>query len=366
MQILTVVGARPQFVKAAPVSRALRRVVDEFLVHTGQHYDHAMSQAFFDELGIPEPDASLGIGSGSHGLQTGRMLERLEQVMLEQTPDVVIVYGDTNTTLAGALAAAKLQIPVAHVEAGVREHRRDMPEELNRIVTDHLSTFLLCPTPTAVENLRGEGIVSGVALVGDVMIDALDLIRPRLTVDRISHIGVSPPYFVTTLHRADTVDDPKRLQQAFDLLGALPGTVVFPMHPRTAKAAAAYDLRLSANVVAIPPLGFTDMMALVAGSEAVLTDSGGLPKEAMLLGSRCITLRSETGWVESVEAGLNAVVDLDIDLALEALRAPRPSPEAAKEIFPSGAAQRLVDYLIGKVGAALRDAGSANTHTEDA
>lgn len=339
-RILTVVGARPQFIKAAPVSRALRRIADEYLVHTGQHYDQQMSAVFFAELDIPRPDVDLEVGSGSHGAQTGRMLERVEEVLLEQRPDLVLVYGDTNSTLAGALAAAKLDLPVAHVEAGLRSFRRDMPEEVNRVLTDHLSRVLFCPTETAVGHLRREGIEEGVALVGDVMVDALESVRPRLGPAAAERLGVASPYLVVTLHRAETVDHPHRLRAALDLLAALPHPVVFPVHPRTAAAMRRAGYRWPERVVAVSPLGYLDMLSLVAGAEAVLTDSGGLQKETVLLGVRCLTLRKETEWPETLAGGWNTLVGLDTGRALTALAA--PPPQGRVEAFGDGhAAERI-------------------------
>ncbi|NIA24093.1 MAG: UDP-N-acetylglucosamine 2-epimerase (non-hydrolyzing) [Gammaproteobacteria bacterium] len=346
MKIVSVVGARPQFIKAGPVSRALTAAgAEEILVHTGQHYDDRMSRVFFEELDLRRPDVDLGVGSGSHGAQTARMLEGVEQTLDAEHPDVLLVYGDTNSTLAGALAAAKLHIPVAHVEAGLRSGRRDMPEEINRVLTDHVSDFLFCPTVTAVDHLAREGIHDGVHLVGDVMVDSLEMIRPRLRSDAAARIGVDGRYYVATLHRADNVDREDHLRAALEVLGAVPGPVVLPVHPRTAASIRRFRLQLPGNVQAIEPVGYVDMLSLVARAEAVLTDSGGLQKETVLLGTRCITLRGETEWPETLEGGWNSVVGLDAALVLEALS--KPAPLGTVTGFGDGqAAERIAEILV--------------------
>lgn len=347
MRIVTVVGARPQFIKAAPVSRCLSSVGEEVLVHTGQHYDVGMSKVFFEELGIPEPAVNLGVGSGSHGAQTARMLEGLETVITRAAPDLVLVYGDTNSTLAGALAAAKLHIPVAHVEAGLRSFNRRMPEEINRVVADHVADHLFCPTETSVRHLHNEGIFRGVELVGDVMVDALQMVQDRLSLDRVVALGVEPPYYAATLHRAENIDDPDRLRSALRVLAMVPGSVVIPVHPRTQRAMEVHEFRWPDNVQPLPPVGYVDMLSLLRYAEALLTDSGGLQKESVLLGTPCITLRSETEWVETVEAGMNVVVDLDMDKAVEALRDTNASASDVARIFPPGASQRIAEALSG-------------------
>ncbi len=345
MKVVSVVGARPQFIKAAPVSAELRKVADEYLVHTGQHYDEELSSTFFAELGIPEPDVNLGVGSGPHGQQTGRMLERLEVVLLAEKPDWVLVYGDTNSTLAGALGAAKLGLNLAHVEAGLRSFRRDMPEEVNRVLTDHLSDLLFCPTPRAVDNLAAEGITGGVLQVGDVMVDALEQVRPRLSAARAASLGAVPPYFAATLHRAENVDPPERLRAALEVLAAMPQPVFLPVHPRTAAALDRHGLTWPANVQALPPLGYLDMLSLVAHAEALLTDSGGLQKEAVLLGTKTLTLRDETEWVETLDGGMNSVVGLDPEAARAALESAIADPATGRLLFPPGAAAAIVAAL---------------------
>lgn len=344
-KVLTVVGARPQFIKAAPVSRVLRRRADEYLVHTGQHYDAAMSKVFFDELDIPPPDVNLGVGSGSHGRQTGEMLAGIERIIEQQAPDWVLVYGDTNSTAAGALAAVKLNVPVAHVEAGLRSGRRDMPEEINRIVTDHVADLLLAPTSTAMEHLADEGLESRSRLVGDVMVDALHHARDHLTSNAAEAHGLADGYLVATMHRAETVDHRVRLAQALHLFEKMPMPVLLPLHPRTAAAMGRFGLEWPHNVTVVEPVGHREMMSLVAGAEAVLTDSGGLQKEATLLGTRCITLRPETEWPETLADGWNTVVDLDAQAALDAL-ATQP-PAAPLAAFGDGhAAERVVAAIL--------------------
>ena len=320
MKILSVVGARPQFVKCAPVSREVRKVHEEVLVHTGQHYDYGLSEVFFHDLDIPAPDYHLGIGSGSHGVQTGRMLAAIEDVLVKEEPGVVLVYGDTNSTLAGALAAAKMHVPVAHVEAGLRSFDRRMPEEVNRVLTDHCSDILFCPTATAVRNLAAEGITAGVHLTGDVMVDAL---RENLSLAKEQSTGPGlSPYFLATIHRAGNTDDPAALRAILEAFSCLEVPVVFPVHPRTRKKLAEYGIAPAANVRLVEPLPYFDMLALLAGARAVLTDSGGVQKEAYILEVPCVTLRENTEWVETIEDGWNVLVGADAGrIVLEAERA---------------------------------------------
>ena len=325
MRVLTVVGARPQFIKAAPVTRRLRETHTEVLVHTGQHYDDAMSAAFFRDLEMPEPDVDLAVGSGSHGAMTGDMLRRLEPVVLEHEPDGVLVYGDTNSTLAGAVVAAKIAYPdgrrpwLAHVEAGLRSLNRRMPEERNRVVADHLADLLLAPTETAMRHLAREGLADRAELVGDVMVDAHAWAAARSEAHLPEAARALDRYVLLTLHRAENVDDPARLARILDGL-ALDVPVVFPVHPRTRAALARAAATLPPNVVATEPVGYLEMVALQARALAVATDSGGLQKEAYLSGVPCVTLRSETEWVETVEAGWNRVVDADPAALAAALR----------------------------------------------
>jgi UDP-GlcNAc3NAcA epimerase len=325
--------------------------LSEYLVHTGQHYDDNMSEVFFRQLRIPAPIIDLGVGSGSHGQQTGAMLAALEQVLLERRPDRVLVYGDTNSTLAGALAAAKLHIPVAHVEAGLRSFNRAMPEEINRILTDHLSDLLLCPTPAAVANLAAEGIHDGVHQVGDVMLDASlyyrNLIEESQEQIRLP-VGLPDDFYLLTLHRAENTDEPARLRAVVDALNSLSGFPgVFPMHPRTRKALAGQGLRLASHILAIEPVGFLEMLALESRCRFIVTDSGGMQKEACFLSKPCITLRDQTEWVETVQTGWNTLVGADpqkIRRAFERVRAPAKLPD----FYGDGdAGSKILSLLLG-------------------
>jgi UDP-N-acetylglucosamine 2-epimerase (non-hydrolysing) len=316
MKIISIVGARPQFIKCAPVSRELRRECEEILVHTGQHYDPEMSDIFFKDLDIPEPDYHLEVGSGSHGKQTGAILERVEDVLMHELPDIVLVYGDTNSTLGGALAAAKLHIPVAHVEAGLRSYDRTMPEEINRVVTDHIANILLCPTQTAVDNLTKEGITSGVHMVGDVMVDALmhntEIAKKKSKI--IKKLGLKKrDYYVATVHRPSNTDNKKNLAAIIEAFRESGKTVVFPVHPRTKKYLQNYGLweSVSENIRFIDPLGYIDMLHLMSNAKKILTDSGGIQKEAYVMGVPCITLRENTEWIETLTGGWNVLVGAD-------------------------------------------------------
>ncbi|MGH2837655.1 MAG: non-hydrolyzing UDP-N-acetylglucosamine 2-epimerase [Thermoleophilaceae bacterium] len=349
IRITSVIGNRPQFIKAAAVSRRLREHHDETLVHTGQHYDDEMSRVFFEELAVPAPDVELGVGSGTNTAQTARMLAALEPVLANR-PDMVLVYGDTNSTLAGALAAAQAQVPLAHVEAGMRSFDRAMPEELNRVLTDQASDVLFCSTETAVANLERESVVGAVHLVGDVMADASLAFAP-IAADRsraLEELGLDPgDYLLMTAHRAGNVDLPERLEALVALVEALPGTVVFPLHPRTAKRLNETGLhdRLAAAAIVTPPLGYLDFLELARNARAVLTDSGGVQKEAYLLETPCVTLRDTTEWVETVEAGWNVLVDLDADAAIAALARPVPTGERPSLYGGGTAAEGIRDVL---------------------
>ena len=352
MRIVTIIGNRPQFVKAAAVSRLLREFHDEQIVHTGQHYDDELSKVFFEELGIPAPDHELAAGSGSNTAQTARILGALEPVLGELAPDLVLVYGDTNSTLAGALAASQGGFRLGHVEAGMRSFDRAMPEELNRVLTDYASDLLLCSTATAIANLQRENAPGEAHLVGDVMADVSlafrDIAAERSTV--LADLGLEPGgYLAVTAHRAGNVDRPERLANLVDLLVALPAAtgrrVVFPAHPRTRDRLEGTLLidRLE-GVEVIPPLGYLDFLELARNARAILTDSGGVQKEAYLLGVPCVTLRDTTEWVETVEAGWNTLVDLDRDAALEALE--RTPPAERPELYGGGrAAERVCDVV---------------------
>jgi UDP-N-acetylglucosamine 2-epimerase (non-hydrolysing)/UDP-GlcNAc3NAcA epimerase len=351
MRIITIIGNRPQFVKAAAVSRRLRERHEELIVHTGQHYDDELSRIFFEELAVPPPDRQLGAGSGTSTSQTVRILAALEPVLAELSPELALVYGDTNSTLAGALASAQAGIPIGHVEAGMRSFDRSMPEELNRVLTDHASQLLLCSTQTAIDNLRGEGIRGRLELVGDVMADVSlafrDIAEERSRA--LEERGLEPSsYLVMTAHRPGNVDPPERLDALAALLESLPPPVVFPLHPRTRARLESTGLLNRLEAVAglelSPPLGYLDFLKLLRHARSVLTDSGGVQKEAYLLGVPCITLRDRTEWVETVEAGWNALVDLDREAALAALE--RPPPAERPELYSGGhAGERVRDVV---------------------
>jgi UDP-GlcNAc3NAcA epimerase len=379
MKIVTVVGARPQFVKAAAVRRAIeaynkhaslprrrrsKKAFQELLVHTGQHYDYAMDGVFFEELQLPKPDYHLGVGSGSHAQQTALMLERIETLLQKEKPDAVLVYGDTNSTLAGALTAAKLNIPVAHVEAGLRSFNRVMPEETNRLLTDHLSTFLFCPTQQSVQNLTKEGIKNGkekvVKRVGDVMYDSIlhysTLADKKSTILNdlnlfTTHDSRLTNYYLATLHRAENTDDPKRLRSILEALDEIgkESPVVLPLHPRTKKMITTYGLRLREERVRwIDPVSYLDMITLSKHARVILTDSGGVQKEAYWLRVPCVTLREETEWVETVESGCNVLVGADRKKIVEAVhsREGKKLPKKGVKLFGDGkASERIVQTL---------------------
>jgi UDP-N-acetylglucosamine 2-epimerase len=367
VRIVTVVGARPQFIKAAPISRLLRASHHEMLIHTGQHYDDAMSASFFRELSMPDPDANLEIGSAAHGAQTAEMLKALEPMLVEHEPDGVLVYGDTNSTLAGALAAAKVEYGggrrpwLAHVEAGLRSFNRAMPEERNRVVTDHLADLLLAPTPTAMAQLRAEGLDDRAELVGDVMADAVCWAADQADLHLPAAAAEQPGFLLMTLHRAENVDDPGRLAA---WLAMLPDDrpVIWPMHPRTTAALARADARPGSNVTVIEPVGYLAMLAMERAAVAVATDSGGVQKEAYLAGVPCITLRTETEWVETVEAGWNRVTGHDPNAVRLALAdtgfmdRSRPRPP----LFGDGHAAERVVAALERLGASHSQDGVAS------
>jgi UDP-N-acetylglucosamine 2-epimerase len=352
MKIVSIVGARPQFVKAAPVGRALDRAgISEVLLHTGQHYDPGMSGVFFEELGIRPPHYNLEVGSGSHAAQTAAMLVGIEDVLLREHPAVVLIYGDTNSTLAGAIAAAKLHIPIAHVEAGLRSYNRDMPEEINRVVADSLSSLLFCPTDIAARNLAREGINDGVHIVGDVMYDAVVRAAERVgsgTPEIVSRLGLTPgEYLLATVHRASNTDDPANLAAIIAALSASGETVVFPVHPRTRKAIATAGIVMGGNVMPIEPVSYLEMIALEQHARAILTDSGGVQKEALWLGVPCVTLRDETEWIETVESGWNTLAGTDTAHILAALRRPRPQGTPPQP-YGDGHASELIVEILGQ------------------
>lgn len=360
MKVVTVVGARPQFIKAAAVSRALpgfnqgsgRRPIREILVHTGQHYDENMSAVFFHELGIPAPAYHLNVGSGPHEQQTGRMLERLEPVLAQERPDWVLVYGDTNSTLAGALTASKLGLPIAHVEAGLRSYNRAMPEENNRVVTDHLSSLLFCPTERSVKNLDGEGILKGVHLVGDVMHDSLlyHLDRADRCGEVLAMLGLrAGEYALATVHRAEITDRPEALKALFEALGAIGLSVVVPLHPRSKAVLQHNEMpRLSDSIRLIPPVSYHDMLMLERHARLILTDSGGVQKEAFWLHVPCVTLRDETEWVETLDEGWNRLAGTRPERIVAAARAVLEDGPRASSALPGDghAAERILEVLV--------------------
>jgi UDP-GlcNAc3NAcA epimerase len=352
MKIMTVVGTRPEFVQTSPVSKAIRSRHTEILVHTGQHYDDKMSNVFFEELNLPEPEINLGVGSGSHGQQTGQILAKIEEAMLVTQPDWVVVFGDTNSTVAGAMAAAKLQIPIAHIEAGLRSYDRAMPEEINRVITDHISTILFAPTQVAVDNLAKEGITQNVLLIGDVRIDLiLGLVerargrQPTL----LGQIGLEgeQQFALTTIHRASNTDDPERLCAIVESLNRLDLAVVLPMHPRLVKMVETAGLKFAEHVRTIEPVGLLDMVALLDACKIVITDSGGLQKEAYMLRRPTVTVRNTTEWTETVFSGWNRLCEPDWEHFSAAINeACGPIPSEHPDFYGTvGVSERIVDVL---------------------
>lgn len=352
-QIVTIIGARPQFIKAAVISRLIRgkycSVFEEYIIHTGQHYDKNMSEVFFHELNIPTPDVNLEIGSGSHGKMTGQMLEGIEKILLEREPDLVLVYGDTNSTLAGALAAGKLNIPIAHVEAGLRSKDMHMPEEQNRILTDHLSSYLFCPTGHSVNNLASEGLVVGVDSVGDIMLDA------SLYYRKLNHFRPvkenRDDFFLITLHRAENTDDKARLTNIVEALSSITHIKgILPLHPRAKKMLDKFDLKFSDNISVIEPIGFLDMINLEAESQFIVTDSGGVQKEAYFFQKHCITLRDSTEWVETVDSGWNVLVGADKNKIVSAINKVNTTNPDYKAFYGNGTTgESILDILTSKL-----------------
>lgn len=366
MKLITVIGARPQFIKAAVVSRVIRKNHQEILIHTGQHYDSNMSDIFFKELNIPYPDYNLELGSGTHGRMTGRMLEGIESILLQIKPDIMLVYGDTNSTLAGALAASKLHIPVVHVEAGLRSYNMLMPEEQNRVLTDHISTLLLCPTQTAVDNLKKEGIYKGVYNTGDVMYDAVlynaglaekkqnfnsylkGFIAAQGT-DFKSVCGLTTRnYYLATIHRAENTDASEKLKTILSAFNQLDLPVLFPIHPRTRKLVDTIGLDLS-NILFIEPVGYLEMLMLTRNARKVLTDSGGLQKEAYFLDTPCVTLRDQTEWVETLKDGWNVLTTIDKNTIVENVLRQQPFNQGniqEKDAFGDGQAALKIAKIL--------------------
>jgi UDP-N-acetylglucosamine 2-epimerase len=350
MKIVSIVGARPQFIKSAPVSKAIAKTgFQEYLVHTGQHYEYGMSQIFFEEMGIQEPNINLNVGSGTHAQQTSKMLVGIEQVLLSHKPDIVLVYGDTNSTLAGALVAAKLQIKLAHIESGLRSYNRQMPEEHNRVLTDHCSDLLFCPTQTAVNNLAHEGIQQGVYLVGDTMYDAI-LQFSNIAVQRsliLGKIKLKPKeYLLATIHRPYNTDNPNILRSILSAFGQVDETVIFPIHPRTLNALKTANITIPSNVKVIEPIGYLDMLMLEQNARIILTDSGGIQKEAYFFKIPCLILRPETEWVESTESGWNKLVGTDAINIVTALKTHTSRKLSHPDFYGDGhASEKIVNLL---------------------
>ncbi|UVS82444.1 non-hydrolyzing UDP-N-acetylglucosamine 2-epimerase [Actinokineospora sp. UTMC 2448] len=349
MRVLSVVGARPQFVKLAPIARAMAGHADHLIAHTGQHYDHNMSDAFFADLGIPHPDFNLGVGSGKHGEQTGAMLAGLEKIIEDTAPDWVLVYGDTNSTLAAAVAAVKLHVRVAHLEAGLRSFNRRMPEEHNRVLTDHAADLLLAPTQVAMDHLATEGLAERSVLVGDVMTDVLYQVRDQVAgtpVDLATPVERGG-YYVATIHRPDNTDDPARLRAIIDGIAKVGKPVVLLAHPRLRGLAERHGIELGAGSITVSePVGYPQLVNAVVNSAGVITDSGGLQKEAFLLRVPCTTLRPETEWVETVELGWNVLVDRDFDALAATVERPRPADTDAAPYGTGQAAAAAVRALV--------------------
>lgn len=348
MKLLTVLGARPQFIKAAVVSRVIREqypAVQEDIIHTGQHYDYGMSQVFFDEMDIPQPTVNLHVGSGTHGAATADMLKGIEKEILARQPDAVLVYGDTNSTLAGALAAAKLHVPVAHIEAGERSFNQAMPEEMNRVLTDHISAVLYCCTEKSQSHLNREGITQNIHVVGDVMYDAFQYYLPRAIWPHALE-KLSTPFVLMTLHRAQNTDDGARLRAIFAALAELSETIVLPLHPRTLKMLEVNQITLSSNIKLLQPVSYFEMLSLLQHCVYVITDSGGLQKEAYYAGKKCIVLREETEWVELVDAGINQLVGVEKHKILSASQWAKQATALPKGIYGHGnAGQKIMSHL---------------------
>jgi UDP-N-acetylglucosamine 2-epimerase len=352
MIVFSVVGARPEFIQAAPVTSALRGRCSEVLVHTGQHYDELLSDVFFRDLDLPRPDRNLDVGSGSQAHQTARIVERMERALLEVTPDVVLLRSDTNSTLGAAIAAAKLGYPIVKIEAGMRSFDRSMPEEINRIVADHICDVHLCSTTTAADNLRREGILRDVAVVGDVLLDSirLNLERAQRTSTALARLGLHDSgYALATVHRAGNTDDAARLRAIVAGLGAAALPVILPLHPRTARAATAAGIVIRDPIRAIEPVSYLDMLVLIQHAAIVATDSGGVQRESYMLGRPCLTLRSNTEWVETVDTGWNVLVDDDAGAIADGLRAFRPSAPRP-DVFGDGHTARRIADVVERVG----------------
>lgn len=352
MKIVTVIGTRPQFIKAAPLSKKLQGLSTEILVNTGQHYDYEMSDIFIKELNLPVPDYNLQVGSSSHGKQTSQMLSGLEEIYLKEKPDFVLVYGDTNSTLAGSLAAAKLNIPIAHVESGLRSFNKKMPEEVNRVLTDHISSYLFCPTKNAVTNLKAENITNNVFCVGDVMYDSI--LHFQKSSQNLSNILdrlklTEKEYYLMTIHRAENTDNQVKLRNILEAISKMDKTVVFPAHPRTKKNIAKFNLNhflLASNIKLIDPLSYFEMITIEEGAKVILTDSGGVQKEAYMLKVPCITIRDETEWIETTNNGWNVLCDADVNSIIYEVNSVK-TPIDYNFVFGDGkASEKIVKILL--------------------
>ncbi len=342
MKIISIVGARPQFIKLGPLSRELRKKHKEIIIHTGQHYDAEMSDLFFEQLEIPEPDVNLEIGSGSHGMQTGQMLVGIEKEILKHEPDMVLSFGDTNSTLAACLAAAKLEVPSLHIEAGLRSFNRSMPEEINRVVADHTADLLFAPTPEAVKHLQKEGLGEKTVLTGDIMADSVRFIQSKIEENRFE----GRAYNLLTLHRPYNVDDPQKLATLFRQLGDADVDFIFPVHPRTRAVLKANSITVPGNIKLIAPQGYIEFQGLLKYADKAITDSGGLQKEAYIAGKPCITLRPETEWVETVEAGWNVLMDINDPELVAKIAAFNPNSDRP-DLYGKDVAKRMVREMEG-------------------
>tara|TARA_R110001599_G_scaffold1889_4_gene9877 strand:- start:328819 stop:329859 length:1041 start_codon:yes stop_codon:yes gene_type:complete len=339
VKIISVVGARPQFIKLGPLSRELRKNHNEIIIHTGQHYDHEMSDLFFDQLEIPKPDINLEIGSGRHGAQTGKMLEAIEDEIVNQKPDLLLSFGDTNSTLAACLAASKLEVPSLHIEAGLRSFNRSMPEEINRVVADHTAELLFAPTKEAVKHLENEGLKSKTVLTGDIMVDSVKFVQRK-----IAPANNNESYYLLTMHRPYNVDDPEKLRLLFNKISELQMLVIFPIHPRTKNIIKENNIRVTENIKFIPPQGYIEFQGLLKNAEKVITDSGGLQKEAYIAGIPCITLRPETEWVETVESGWNILLDIEDEELIKKIELFNPSRER-EDFYGKNVAKKMVKEI---------------------
>jgi UDP-GlcNAc3NAcA epimerase len=347
MKIISVAGARPQFIKLAPLSRSLSQEHEEIIVHTGQHYDDAMSENFFRELGIKKPKYNLSVGSGSHGVQTGNMLIKLDEILIKEQPDALVVFGDTNSTLAGALSAVKFHIPIIHIEAGLRSYNRTMPEEINRIATDHISDYLFAPTQIAMNILEKEGLKERSYLTGDIMVDTIssNLELALKKSDIMNKLDViKGNFYLVTLHRPYNVDEPASLQSILNMLGKLDKKVVFPIHPRTRKNIQTYNIAINSNIILTEPAGYFDFICLEYNSHKILTDSGGIQKEAYILKRPCITFRPETEWIETIEDGWNVLLDPKSEDCIEKIISFKPGSEQS-DVFGNQVASKMVEII---------------------